>query len=505
MPYGVRQRVAEALGLALDAVRVTAPDVGGGFGTKGPGVSRRADRRRRSRAGSGARCAGPTRGSESFVSTTHAGDQLHDATLALDRDGEILALADDFLIDAGAYLPRGAVVANVTATHLVGLYRVPVFRCRGRVVVTHKVPCAPYRGAGRPQAVFVVERLIDIAARELGLDPVELRRRNLIRADEMPYQREHALPRRHADGPRLRRLPALLETALERGGYADLPRAPAGGATRRGGGSASASPPTTRRPAIGPHEGAHVAVERERPRARSPSARRARARATRRALAQICAERLGVPLASVDVTAGDTARFPASLGTYASRVAVHRRQRRRLGRRRRAASACARVAARALECDAARRRDRRRARRTSRASPDRGLSLAAVLALASRPDVVRDLGEPGLAATRYFSPESVTWAAGVHVATVEVDRRHGRVDVLAVPRRARRRARDQSAHRRGPDAGRRGAGHRRRALGGDRVRESGQPLTGTLMDYGLPRADSRAARSTWRASIRRRR
>src|SRR5207247_2579382 len=72
---------------------------------------------------------------DSFISTTHAGDQLHDVTIALAADGEILALADDFLIDAGAYLPRGAVVANVTATHLVGLYHVPAFRCRGRVVV----------------------------------------------------------------------------------------------------------------------------------------------------------------------------------------------------------------------------------------------------------------------------------------------------------------------------------------------------------------------------------
>src|SRR5438477_228894 len=193
MPYGVRQRIAEALGLTLDAVRVTAPDVGGGFGTKGPVypedliVATLARRLGRAVRWSDTR-------QDSFVSTTHAGDQLHTVTLALAADGAILALADDFLIDAGAYLPRGAVVAGVTAPHLLGLYHVPAFRCRGRVVVTHKVPCAPYRGAGRTQATFVAERMLDIAAREIGMDPIELRRRNLIDASEMPYDRGLAYP-----------------------------------------------------------------------------------------------------------------------------------------------------------------------------------------------------------------------------------------------------------------------------------------------------------------------
>src|SRR5439155_22441631 len=154
MPYGVRQRVAEALELRLAAVRVTAPDVGGGFGTKGPVYPEELIVATLAR-----RLGRPVRWTDtrqdSFVSTTHAGDQLHEVILALAADGEILALADDFLVDAGAYLPRGAVVANVTATHLVGLYHVPVFRCRGSVGVTQKVPSAPYRGAGRPQAMCV--------------------------------------------------------------------------------------------------------------------------------------------------------------------------------------------------------------------------------------------------------------------------------------------------------------------------------------------------------------
>jgi carbon-monoxide dehydrogenase large subunit len=238
LPYAVRQRVAEALGLSLDAVRVTAPDVGGGFGTKGPVYPEDlivAALARRLRV--------PVRWTDtrrdSFLSTTHAGDQVHTATLALDPDGRILALTDDFLIDGGAYMPRGAVVANVTATHLVGLYRLPVFRCRGQIVATHKVPSSPYRGAGRTQAIFVLERLMDVAAAELGLDPIELRRRNLIHAGEMPYRRDlpyrDGMPMVHDSGD----YPALLEAALAPDAYRDRATRPP---SRRSAPSGLASP-----------------------------------------------------------------------------------------------------------------------------------------------------------------------------------------------------------------------------------------------------------------------
>jgi aerobic carbon-monoxide dehydrogenase large subunit len=485
MPYGVRQRIGEALGLALEAVRVTAPDVGGGFGAKGPiypeelitaALARRLGR--------------PVRWTDtresSFTSTTHAGDQLHDVTIALDARGTILALADDFLIDAGAYLPRGAVVANVTATHLVGLYHVPVFHCRGRVVVTHKVPSAPYRGAGRPQATFVAERIIDIAARELGLDPVAVRHRNLIRADEMPYRRRipyrDGAPMVHDSGD----YPALLSTALEQAGHAtfrERQRMARQQGRYIGLGVAAYNEAT----AIGPHEGASVTIEESgcvRVTVGAPS----QGQGHETILAQICAEHLGVSLESIEVTAGDTARFPTSMGTYASRIAVI------VGNAVALASQAvrervSRVAARALECDAA---DVTITDGQAHVMgfEDRGLPLAAVLALANRPDVVREIGEPGLAATRYFSPESVTWAAGVHVATVEVDPDTGRVEVLAY----------HAAH----DAGHEinpliveGQTHGGAVQGiGAALSEAivyddaGQLLTGSLMEYGIPRADT---------------
>jgi carbon-monoxide dehydrogenase large subunit len=484
MPYGVRQRIAEALGLALEAVRVTAPDVGGGFGTKGPVypedviIAALAYRLQRPVRWTDTREA-------SFVSTTHAGDQLHTATLALARDGRILALADDFLIDAGAYLPRGAVVAGVTATHLVGLYRLPAFRCRGRIVVTHKVPSAPYRGAGRPQATFVAERLMDIAARELGVDPVELRRINLITAAEMPYDRglpyRDGMPMVHDSGD----YPAMLDTVLERAGYRTFRERQQ--AARREGrllgiGVATYNEAT----AIGPHEGAHVSLEPDGG-VRVTVGATCQGQAHETTLAQVCAERLGVPLDAVTVAGGDTARFPSGAGTYASRVAVIVGNAVAL-----AADAVRdkvrRLTAHALECDP----DDvvvMDGRAHVKGAPDRALGLAQLAAMAQRPDAVRVLGEPGLGATRYHSPESVTWASGAHVATVEVDRATGAVSVLAY----------HAAH----DAGReinpmivegQSHGGAVQGIGAALTEEivydaTGQMLTGTLMEYALPRAD----------------
>ncbi|PYM18704.1 MAG: hypothetical protein DMD78_27155 [Candidatus Rokuibacteriota bacterium] len=484
MPYGVRQRIAEALGLTLDAVRVTAPDVGGGFGTKGPVypedliVATLARRLGRAVRWSDTR-------QDSFVSTAHAGDQLHTATLALAADGTILALTDDFLIDAGAYLPRGAVVAGVTAPHLLGLYRVPAFQCRGRVVVTHKVPCAPYRGAGRTQSTFVAERMMDIAARELGLDPVELRRRNLIPAADMPYDRGLAyrdgMPMVYDSGD----YPALLETALKRAGFdafRERQRIARQQGRRLGLGVAAYAEAT----GIGPHEGATVRVDGD-GRVSVIAGAPAQGQGHETMLAQVCADRLGVPLESVGVSSGDTARFPSSAGTFASRVAVL------LGNAVAQAAEAVRdkarlVAARALECDPG---DVTVAdgRARVKGAPDRALGLATLAALAERPDVVRALGEPGLAATRYQSPESVTWAAGVHVATVEVDPETGAVSVLGY----------HAVHDAGHEINPRivegqtqggavqGIGA---ALGEEIVYDAhGQVLTGSLMEYALPRAD----------------
>jgi CO/xanthine dehydrogenase Mo-binding subunit len=485
IPYVVAQRVAEALRTPVDAVRVTAPDVGGGFGCKGPVYPEEVIAAVLAR-----RLGRPVRWTESrgesFLSTTHASSQIHEATLALGRDGTFLALVDDFIVDGGAYLPRGGVVANVTATHLPGVYRFGAFRCRGRLVVTHKAPTAPYRGAGRPHATFPVERLIDIAARELELDPVELRRRNLIARAALPFDRgipyRDGMPVIYDSGD----YGTVLDEALARSGYREFrerQRAARREGRRLGFGVATYNEAT----AIGPHEGAAVAIEPD-GRVRVTIGPPCQGQGHETVMAQVCAERLGVALDDVAVSGGDTARFPAGSGTYASRVAVIAGNAVAL-----AAEAvrdkATRLAAATLECDP---KDVviANGRAEVKGAPDRGLDFKALVALAHRPDVVRRLGEPGLAATRYFSPESVTWAAGVHTATVEVDRDTGEVTVLAyhVVHDAGREINPRLVEGQAHGGAVQGIGM---ALSeGIVYDESGQLLTATLMDYGLPRADA---------------
>jgi carbon-monoxide dehydrogenase large subunit len=185
VPFDVRDDVAEALGLSSDAVRVVAPDVGGGFGAKlhvYPEhllLAAAAVRLGRPVAWQESR-------SESMVGLTHGRAQIHDVEIGATRDGTIVGLRVDLLADLGAY-PTGAYLPVTTKTMLPGVYRIPRVAVRGRSVVTNTVPIGEYRGAGRPEAAASIERAVDRLAAELGIDPVELRRRNLIPRDAFPF------------------------------------------------------------------------------------------------------------------------------------------------------------------------------------------------------------------------------------------------------------------------------------------------------------------------------
>src|SRR5271166_4262953 len=185
--HWVRREAAALLGLPEARVRCIALDVGGGFGGKGhvypedllvTFLARKLGRPVRWIEGR----------SEHLMSATHSRDQLHDVEVGFDDDGRILALRDDYLVDCGAWNPIGSGVAYNTAVHLTGPYKIENLAASGKIVVTNKVPNAPYRGAGRPEAAFAMERTLDLVARTLGLEPSEVRRRNMIRADEMPYR-----------------------------------------------------------------------------------------------------------------------------------------------------------------------------------------------------------------------------------------------------------------------------------------------------------------------------
>ena len=186
VPHQVRQFICELLGLEPHRVRVIAPDVGGGFGAKLivypedvliPLLSVRLGR--------------PVRWLEDRVehmqTATQERTQLHEVTVGFDGEGRLLALRDRFVHDTGAYAPRGLVVPLLSASMLAGPYRIPHVEVSFDSVYTNRVPVTPYRGAGQPQAVFVIERVLDLVARATGRDRAAVRLANLVRPEEMPY------------------------------------------------------------------------------------------------------------------------------------------------------------------------------------------------------------------------------------------------------------------------------------------------------------------------------
>ena len=319
VPYAVRTAIAGALGLPEEHVRILAPDVGGGFGGKGhaypeevliAAVARRVGR--------------PVKWvetrTEHFLAASPDRDQRHVARLGVRADGTIAALETAFTRDHGAYPTLGEVMPQNTINHLPGPYRVPHYRAAATGVVTHKTFSGAYRGAGRPEAAFVLDRLLDRAARRLGMDPVELRRRNIIRAGEMPYPTGLT----YRDGAVITYDPADyaagFDLALSRLGYAEwrAEQQRRRGTTRPLGLGVSAYVEGT---GIGPFEGADVRID--------PSGTvylfvgvACQGQAHETTLAQICAAELGVEIDQVSVVGGDTSVIPHGMGTIASRVAA---------------------------------------------------------------------------------------------------------------------------------------------------------------------------------------
>jgi carbon-monoxide dehydrogenase large subunit len=418
-PIPIRNGLARMLGLAEHQVHVIAPFIGGGFGAKlmifypeevlVPWASVRLGR--------------PVKWIEDrledFYATAQERGQVHDAEIALTRDGRILGVRDVFLHDTGAYDPYGLTVPLNSQCTLLGTYDIPNYASEFRAVFTNRTIVTPYRGAGRQHGVFVIERLLDLAARELGLDRVEIRRRNLLATSAFPHQHDiiyqDFAPLVYDSGD----YEAVLDQALERIGYDSFvrdeqPRLRAAG--RHVGIGVVCYVEGT---GIGPYEGARVQV--------APSGRVSVATGMGTqgqghftSLAQLAADALGVELGDVEVTTGDTDQFHWGTGTFASRGAVvagnavHQ-------------AACA-VRARILELAAEElgvpedALELAAGRVRVRGEPARSLTLGA-LAEASNPlrGAVRPGGAPGLEATSYYGPDRGATACGVHAMIAEVD------------------------------------------------------------------------------------
>jgi carbon-monoxide dehydrogenase large subunit len=418
-PIPIRNGLAAMLGLGEAQVRVIAPFIGGGFGPKimmyypeevlvpwaamqlGKPVKWIEDRR------------------ENFYATTQERGQIHDAELAVSQDGKILGVRDRFLHDTGAYDPYGLTVPINSQCTLLGPYVVPSYDSEFRAVFTNKPIVTPVRGAGRQHGVFVMERLLDFAARELGIDRLEIRRRNCIPPDAFPYDHEILFqdfrPLVYDSGD----YPGSLAKAAELIGYErfvteEQPRQRREG-KHLGLGIVSYIEGT----GIGPYEGARVTVEP------SGSVRLATGVGTQgqghfTTFAQIVAEQLGVAVECVQVSTGDTREFNWGTGTFASRGAVV------------AGSACYAAAVKVREKIlalagtlfgvAASDLVLEAGRVGVRGAADRAISLGE-LARKANPlrGAVTPGTEPGLEATAYFGPDRGNAANGVHAMVVEVD------------------------------------------------------------------------------------
>jgi carbon-monoxide dehydrogenase large subunit len=419
--------LAEMLGVDDGSIRVIAPDVGGGFGVKFMIYPEEVA------VAAAARLAGrPVRWLEDrrehFIASVQERDQYWEMSLAFDGEARILGLRGRLVHDQGAYTPQGVNVAYNAASSITGPYVIPAMDLEVFVVQTNKVPVVPIRGAGYPEAAFVMERLVDRMAQHLGLDPAEARARNLIPASKMPY----AKPLKNRAGAQLvidsGDYAACQRRGLEAADYAGVRRRQE--AARREGrhlgiGFAHAVKPTGR----GPFESARVRI--------SPGGRvslytgaMAMGQGIATSLAQVAAEQLGVRIEDIDVVAGDTATVAHGMGGFASRQAIMAGSSTHLAAIK-VAEKAKRVAAYLLE--AAEEDLVLGNGRVEIAGTDRGIALgelARKLKGAPGYSLPAGAGEPGLEATEHFQSDAQAYSNAFHVCEVEVDPETGGVALL---------------------------------------------------------------------------
>jgi aerobic carbon-monoxide dehydrogenase large subunit len=426
VPGMVRDAVAESLALPGHSIRVVAPDVGGGFGLKStvyPEEIALATLARRLRRP--VKWVGDRR--EDLLASTQAWDEEIDATLALEADGTIRGLRVDASADVGAYsiVPWTASIEVIQViSFLPGPYRVPAYLGEGRGVTTNKAPMGPYRGVGRPVSTFVMESLLDRAARRLRLDPAEIRRRNFIR--EFPHRSPSGIV--WDSGSFVESLEAATR-AIDYDGLRATRSSDRGAARRRlGVGIASYVELTGIGSAIPASPGADVSTGTEGATVRvDPSGTitasfglACHGQGHETSLAQVVAETLGARFADVRVVHGDTGAGPVGSGTYASRSAVIGGGAAILASQAVREKALA-IAAHQLEADA-RDVELRDSAAWVRGAPGRQVSLrdvarAAYLGAKRLPKGL----EPGLEATRFYDPFFGTASSATHVALVEID------------------------------------------------------------------------------------
>lgn len=475
IPHMVRDAICSATGWGTDELRVAAPDVGGGFGPKANVYGEEVVVAVIARL-LGREVIWIEDRWEHLVAAAQGRDQVHDAMLSVDADGRILAWEDEFKIDVGANsLWVAGIIAN-TALHILGGYRIPTFQIRGEAAYTNKTPVAQYRGAGRPEACFVLERSLDSAARAVGISPAEIRRRNLLGPEDLPYSQP--VPYRDGvpivyDGADYRRcLEACLEALPADAIEEERAKAPE---ALVGYGIATYVEATGR----GPYESASVHLNSSGTfHVAAGSASAGQGHET--TLGQVAADALGTDPSCIRVVNGDTDAIAFGIGTFASRSAVL------------AGSAVHIAAGKVVE------RGAQLAGRLLQVAPEvvdqvaggfrapdgRNVTWAALAAALAPGGELED--EESLEVTARFAPPTVTWTMGVHAGIVKIDPDTGLCSVV----------RYAVAHETGPSihpqiVDGQVIGGVAQGIGGAlleefRYTDQGQPVSTTFAEYLLP-------------------
>ena len=425
-PHQVKRNIIGVLDWTENEIEVIAPDVGGGFGPKAmfyseeaviPFLARRLNR--------------PVKWVEDrrehFISASQERDQYWDVEAGFNKDGKVLGVRGTMIHDCGAYIPWGIVSPLIAATTVPGPYILPNYRLETVVALTNKVQVTPVRGAGRPQAVFAMERLMDRAAAQLQLDPAEIRSRNLIPTDRMPYKVglvfRDGKPVVYDSGD----YPLCQSEGLKKidyTGFSDRQKKALGEGRHIGIGIGNYVEGT----GLGPFEGATIRI--------APSGKiflmsgaAPQGQGHQTTLAQICAEKFGVGIEDVEVHLADTTKIAHGVGTFASRIACNAGPSVHLAALE-VRSKVVKIASHLLEA-AEEDIELEEGRAFVRGVPNMSKTLGEIAyAVAGSPGFVLPSGlKPGLEATHYFSPNQSAYCNGTHIAEVEVDIETGRVGI----------------------------------------------------------------------------
>lgn len=477
-PHQVRGEIAKVISLDENRVRVIAPDVGGGFGVKigiYPEEALLAALARQLNA--------PLRWVEGRLehvqATTHGRGQVCDIEAAVTAEGEVTALRMQIVADLGAY-PLAPGLPDLTTAMAIGVYKIPTVDLEAICVYTNTTPVAAYRGAGRPEAAYYIERLMDLIAAELGLDPAEVRRRNFIPPDAFPYKTPTGLTYDSGEYDR------VLTKALTLAKYEELraeqaARRVAGDRMLLGIGIAC----YVEMCGFGPYESAQIKVE--------PSGTvtvttgiSPHGQGTATTFAQIVADQIGADFERIVVKHSDTAITPMGVGTMGSRslavggAALVRAAAKVREKARQIAAAMLEASVADIELSEGCYR--------VRGVPDRALTLAEIARRAYSNKLPPEL-DPGLEAVDYFRPPDLIYPFGAHVAVVEVDRETGHVRIREYYSVDDCGPRISPLIVTGQVHGGLAQGIAQALLEEVVYDANGQLLSGTLMDYALPRAD----------------